>query len=176
MSLQVGDPQEVNSIADFFCKDRNTPLLIGSVKSNMGHSEPASGLCSVAKVLIAMEAGVIPPNLHYQNPNPDIPALSDGPNCCQLYMSWACIRLPVIPLMDMHEASSYSHHHNYAPWQLALFATKARGGQWCEQACPNQLASLITSYLYARLPSIFMSIHEIKQKSVLAAYKSTFWY
>lgn len=75
---KVGDPQEVNSIADFFCKDRNTPLLIGSVKSNMGHSEPASGLCSVAKVLIAMEAGVIPPNLHYQNPNPDIPALSDG--------------------------------------------------------------------------------------------------
>jgi len=44
----------------------------------MGHSEPASGLCSVAKVLIAMESGVIPPNLHYQDPNPDIPALSDG--------------------------------------------------------------------------------------------------
>lgn len=76
--LQVGDPQEVNTIADVFCKDRNSPLLIGSVKSNMGHSEPASGLCSIAKVLIAMESGVIPPNLHYQNPNPDIPALSDG--------------------------------------------------------------------------------------------------
>jgi fatty acid synthase len=76
--LQVGDPQEVNTIADVFCKDRNSPLLVGSVKSNMGHSEPASGLCSIAKVLIAMETGVIPPNLHYQNPNPDIPALSDG--------------------------------------------------------------------------------------------------
>jgi len=76
--LQVGDPQEANAIADVFCKDRNTPLLVGSVKSNMGHSEPASGLCSVAKVLIAMESGVIPPNLHYQDPNPDIPALSDG--------------------------------------------------------------------------------------------------
>ena len=76
--MQVGDPQEANAIADVFCKDRNTPLLVGSVKSNMGHSEPASGLCSVAKVLIAMESGVIPPNLHYQDPNPDIPALSDG--------------------------------------------------------------------------------------------------
>lgn len=49
---KVGDPQEVNSIADFFCKDRPTPLLIGSVKSNMGHSEPASGLCSMAKILL----------------------------------------------------------------------------------------------------------------------------
>ncbi|KAJ8688225.1 hypothetical protein QAD02_024020, partial [Eretmocerus hayati] len=75
---KVGDPQEVNSIADLFCKDRNKPLLLGSVKSNMGHSEPASGLCSIAKVLVAMENGVIPGNLHFSSPNTDIPALSDG--------------------------------------------------------------------------------------------------
>lgn len=40
---KAGDPQEVNTIVDVFCKDRNDPLPIGSVKSNMGHSEPASG-------------------------------------------------------------------------------------------------------------------------------------
>ena len=44
----------------------------------MGHSEPASGLCSLAKVIIAMEKGKIPANLHYKNPNPNIPSLSDG--------------------------------------------------------------------------------------------------
>jgi hypothetical protein len=57
----------------------------------MGHSEPASGLCSVAKVLIAMETGVIPPNLHFQNPNPDIPALSDGrlqASCVKCVTGW----------------------------------------------------------------------------------------
>lgn len=75
---KVGDPQEVNSITDFFCKDRKTPLLIGSVKSNMGHSEPASGVCSIAKVLLAMEAGVIPGNLHYKSPNPDLYGIIDG--------------------------------------------------------------------------------------------------
>ncbi|XP_063827966.1 fatty acid synthase [Ostrinia nubilalis] len=75
---KVGDPQEVNAIADFFCEERSTPLLLGSVKSNMGHSEPASGLCSVAKMVVAMEAGVIPANLHYKSPNAEIPALSDG--------------------------------------------------------------------------------------------------
>lgn len=75
---QVGDPQEVNAIAELFCAGRATPLLLGSVKSNMGHSEPASGLCSIAKVLVAMESGVIPANLHYSKPNPDIPALNDG--------------------------------------------------------------------------------------------------
>lgn len=75
---KVGDPQEVNSITDFFCKDRKTPLLIGSVKSNMGHSEPASGVCSIAKMLIAMESGVIPGNLHYKSPNPDLYGIVDG--------------------------------------------------------------------------------------------------
>ncbi|XP_067622493.1 fatty acid synthase isoform X2 [Eurosta solidaginis] len=75
---KVGDPQEVNSITDFFCKTRKTPLLIGSVKSNMGHSEPASGVCSIAKILIAMEEGVIPSNLHYSKPNPDLYGLMDG--------------------------------------------------------------------------------------------------
>lgn len=75
---KVGDPQEVNSIAEAFCKNRKTPLLIGSVKSNMGHSEPASGLCSIAKIVIAMESGMIPGNLHFEVPNKDIPALNDG--------------------------------------------------------------------------------------------------
>lgn len=75
---KVGDPQEINSITDFFCKDRPTPLLIGSVKSNMGHSEPASGVCSIAKVLIAMEEGIIPANLHYSSPNPDLYGLVEG--------------------------------------------------------------------------------------------------
>lgn len=78
MCFQVGDPQEVNAIADYFCADREGPLLLGSVKSNMGHSEPASGLCSIAKMVVAMERGIIPANLHYKSPNLDIPALSDG--------------------------------------------------------------------------------------------------
>ncbi|XP_050463287.1 fatty acid synthase-like isoform X2 [Cataglyphis hispanica] len=75
---QAGDSQEVNAIDRLFCKDRKTPLLIGSVKSNIGHTEPASGLCSIAKVLIAMETGVIPANLHFAVPNPNIPALTEG--------------------------------------------------------------------------------------------------
>lgn len=76
---KVGDPQEAGAIAEVFCKKgREGPLLVGSVKSNMGHSEPASGVCSIAKVLIAMEEGMIPPNLHYYEPSPNIPALLDG--------------------------------------------------------------------------------------------------
>ncbi|XP_068233154.1 fatty acid synthase [Palaemon carinicauda] len=75
---KVGDPQEVNALAEVFCQGRTEPLLLGSVKSNMGHSEPASGLCSIVKVLLAMQRGEIPRNLHFSKPNPEIPALVDG--------------------------------------------------------------------------------------------------
>ncbi|XP_077868685.1 fatty acid synthase-like [Saccoglossus kowalevskii] len=77
---KVGDPQEINAIVDVFGKDRNkdNPLLVGSVKSNMGHPEPAAGLAAVAKIILAMEKGIIPPNLHFHNANLDIPGLHDG--------------------------------------------------------------------------------------------------
>ncbi|TKS90319.1 Fatty acid synthase [Collichthys lucidus] len=75
---KVGDPQEVNGIVNVFCQSKREPLLIGSTKSNMGHPEPASGLAALAKVLLSLERGVWAPNLHFNNPNPDIPALTDG--------------------------------------------------------------------------------------------------
>ena len=74
----IGDMQETNSVSEVFCKDRSGPLLIGSVKSNMGHSEISSGLSSLAKVVIAMHDHALPPNLHFKQPNPDIPGLFDG--------------------------------------------------------------------------------------------------
>ncbi|KAH8306772.1 hypothetical protein KR044_013278 [Drosophila immigrans] len=75
----VGDDQEANMLSNFFCRpSRATPLLIGSVKSNMGHAEPASGVSALAKMIIAMEEGIIPKNLHYRTPNPAVPALVEG--------------------------------------------------------------------------------------------------
>ncbi|KAL6257977.1 hypothetical protein P5V15_011573 [Pogonomyrmex californicus] len=75
---KVGDPEEIIAIEKAICKSRTTPLLIGSVKTNMGHSEPVSGLCQVAKILIAMETGLIPGNLHYNRPREGVKALEDG--------------------------------------------------------------------------------------------------
>ncbi|XP_045164352.2 fatty acid synthase-like [Mercenaria mercenaria] len=75
---KAGDPQEAIALCDVFCKNRKGPLPIGSVKSNLGHTEPASGLAAVAKVIVAMEEGTIPGNLHYRSPNEDIPGLANG--------------------------------------------------------------------------------------------------
>ena len=61
---QVGDPEEANAIDRALAKKCKKQLLVGSVKSNIGHTEPVSGLCSIVKVLIAMETGLIPPNIN----------------------------------------------------------------------------------------------------------------
>jgi fatty acid synthase len=76
--LQVGDAAELKAITLAFCKDRKTPLLIGSVKSNIGHTEGAAGLCAITKVIIGMETGFIPPNLHYNNPREGVESLVNG--------------------------------------------------------------------------------------------------
>ncbi|CAG7816374.1 unnamed protein product, partial [Allacma fusca] len=75
---KVGDPQEMKAVTNVFCDGRETPLLIGSIKSNMGHPEGTSGLCAIAKIILSNATGVIPANLHYNNPSPDIPGLHDG--------------------------------------------------------------------------------------------------
>ncbi|XP_077526205.1 fatty acid synthase-like [Haemaphysalis longicornis] len=76
---KVGDPQELGAIANLMCTPRRErPLKVGGVKSNMGHPEGASGLCSLAKVILAMETGTIAANLHYNEANPNIPSLIDG--------------------------------------------------------------------------------------------------
>ncbi|XP_044764578.1 fatty acid synthase-like [Coccinella septempunctata] len=75
---KVGDPEELTAIDEVFRPTEEKPLLIGSVKSNIGHSEPASGLCSVAKCIIGFEEGTIPPNLHYTTPREGVKALEEG--------------------------------------------------------------------------------------------------
>ncbi|KAH7943510.1 hypothetical protein HPB52_009166 [Rhipicephalus sanguineus] len=76
---KAGDPQELRALSAAMCQPgREQPLKVGSVKSNMGHAECASGIASVAKVILAMETGTIAANLHYREPRPDIPSLHDG--------------------------------------------------------------------------------------------------
>ncbi|MEL6275775.1 MAG: polyketide synthase, partial [Bacteroidota bacterium] len=63
----LGDVTELNSIADYFSQFNTKPLL-GSVKSNMGHLLTTAGMTGLFKVLMAMEKGVIPPNINLSDP------------------------------------------------------------------------------------------------------------
>lgn len=71
---QAGDPTEVASVGSVFARTRSpdAPLIIGSIKSNIGHSEPSAGLSGLLKVVLALEKGQIPGNPTFIDPNPKI--------------------------------------------------------------------------------------------------------
>lgn len=69
----VGDPIESNSIGRVIGTERDDKCFMGSIKSNIGHLEPASGIAGITKLALAMYHQQIPPNIHFQKGNPNIP-------------------------------------------------------------------------------------------------------
>ena len=72
---KLGDPTEVNAAAAVYGRGRepDRPLLMGSVKTNIGHLAAGAGAAGLIKLLLAMHNGVIPKHLNLRNPNPGIP-------------------------------------------------------------------------------------------------------
>jgi len=69
---RVGDPIEAGALGEVLGRRRGKPLPIGSIKTNVGHMEAASGLAGVLKAMLALEHDEIPASLHFDEPNPDI--------------------------------------------------------------------------------------------------------
>ena len=66
----LGDPIEAGALGAVFKDQRDQPLLIGSVKTNLGHLEAAAGIAGVIKVVQSLRRQAIPPNLHFHRGNP----------------------------------------------------------------------------------------------------------
>ncbi|MDR3661748.1 MAG: SDR family NAD(P)-dependent oxidoreductase, partial [Mycobacterium sp.] len=71
----LGDPIEAQAAGAVLGagRDPGRPLLIGSVKTNIGHLEAAAGIAGVIKVILSLEHETLPKHLHFENPSPHIP-------------------------------------------------------------------------------------------------------
>jgi amino acid adenylation domain-containing protein len=74
----LGDPIEVAALNLAYRGAAPGSILLGSVKSNIGHIDAAAGMAGLVKALLALKHGVVPPSLHITAPNPHLP-LADGP-------------------------------------------------------------------------------------------------
>lgn len=86
----VGDPLEIEAVGRVFAKGRSpdAPLHIGSIKTNLGHSEPSSGIAGIMKAVLALEHGSIPPTIGLKTLNPNINLLGGRLRIVTESMPW----------------------------------------------------------------------------------------
>lgn len=68
----LGDPIEFNALNQVFSGKRTNPLVVGTVKTNIGHTESAAGIAGVIKTILALQNEEIPRHLHFSKINPEI--------------------------------------------------------------------------------------------------------
>jgi len=79
---QLGDPIEIDAIHKVYgeARDHNNPIKIGTVKSNIGHTEAASGIAGVIKAVLCLKNELLPANLHFLAPSLQVPWASRNVN------------------------------------------------------------------------------------------------
>jgi thioester reductase-like protein len=116
----VGDPIEAAALGAVLSEGRseNRPCIIGSVKSNIGHTEAAAGVASLIKTALALKHKMIPPSLHFQTPSPDI--------------SWKDL-----PLVVARELTPWPEHEGLAVAGVSSFGISGTNAHVVVQEAPE---------------------------------------
>lgn len=95
---KAGDPTELQALGTVLAEGRNPqqPCIIGSVKTNIGHTEAASGLAGLIKVALSLKHGTIPASLNLDEPNPAIPWAELPLRIEQRQVAWPTSQSPAV--------------------------------------------------------------------------------
>ncbi|GLV53584.1 polyketide synthase [Dictyobacter sp. S3.2.2.5] len=137
----VGDRVEATAIGMVCGANRppDQPCLIGSVKTNIGHSEGAAGMAGLIKVALSLKHGLIPPNLHLQQPHPQLPLQKFNLRVPQQITRWRQDGRPALAGVSSFGISATNAHMvlEQGPNILPLDTVQTK-----EEACVAQLLTL----------------------------------
>ena len=94
----LGDPIEAHALGEVYGRERplDQPLLLGSVKTNIGHLEGASGIAGLIKLILSVQHRQIPPSLNFEKPNPHIDFAASNLRVVNQLEPWPEPRKPAV--------------------------------------------------------------------------------
>ncbi|MGG6240881.1 alpha/beta fold hydrolase [Nodosilinea sp. AN01ver1] len=146
----LGDPIEAKALGNVFspCRSLEQPIRMGSVKSNIGHTEAAAGIASLIKVALCLRHRTLVPSLHFHTPNPYIP-------------------FDQIPLRVQQQCEPWAEAENMAIAGVSSFGFGGTNAHVALQAAP----------IFTTAPALERPLHlfclSARSQSALAAYAQT---
>lgn len=126
-ATELGDPIEVTALNRVYNKDRNrdSTCWIGSVKSNIGHTDAAAGVCGLIKASLTVRNGVIPANLHFNELNTKIDLSNSCLNVVSINQNWESKkRIAAVSSLGIGGTNAHAIVENFSNQRERLYPDK----------------------------------------------------
>ncbi|KAF1980469.1 hypothetical protein BU23DRAFT_562810 [Bimuria novae-zelandiae CBS 107.79] len=165
---QAGDPQEAGAIHAAFFGDSIVPaqkMVVGSIKTVIGHTEGCAGLAGVLKASLALRHKLIPPNLHYYTPNPNVVPFLNALEVPTTVLPWpspaaGCPRRASVNSFGFGGTNSHAILESYEP-------AVHNNLPWVKQSVNDQIS---TGHNFFPLPFIFSASNERALVAMIGKY------